>query len=53
MFCYNEEKRDPVILFLHLMATLSRLLGPHGIRSKVTKLIPVKQQLPIPHRSRQ
>jgi hypothetical protein len=53
MFCYDEEKRDPVILFLHLMATLSRFLGPHGIRSKVTELIPVKQQLPIPYRSRQ
>ena len=43
--------RDLVILFVHVIATLARLLGPGGIRSVVAGLI--KQQLLILNRSRQ
>ena len=45
--------RDLVILFVHLMATLARLLGPGGIRSVVAESVLVKQQLLIHNRSRQ
>jgi len=36
--------RDLVILFVHVMATLARLLGPGGIRSVVAESVLVKQQ---------
>ena len=45
--------RDLVILFVHVMATLARLLGPGGIRSVVAESVLVKQQLLILNRSRQ
>ena len=45
--------RDLVILFVHLIATLARLLGPGGIRSVVAESVLVKQQLLILNRSRQ
>ena len=45
--------RDLVILFVHVMATLARLLGPGGIRSVVAESVLAKQQLLILNRSRQ
>ena len=45
--------RDLVILFVHVIATLARLLGPGGLRSVVAESVFVKQQLLILNRSRQ
>ena len=45
--------RDLVILFVHVIATLARLLGPGGIRSVVAESVLIKQQLVILNRSRQ
>src|SRR4026208_2537548 len=45
--------RDLVILFVHIIATLVRLLGPGGIRSVVAESVLIKQQLLILNRSRQ
>jgi len=45
--------RDLVILFIHLIATFARLLGPGGMRSVVAESVLVKQQLLILNRSRQ
>jgi hypothetical protein len=45
--------RDLVIIFVHVLATLARLLGPGGLRSVVAESILVKQQLLILNRSRQ
>ena len=45
--------RNLVILFVHVMATLARLLGPGGIRSVVAESVLAKQQLLILNRSRQ
>ena len=45
--------RDLVILFVHVIATLARLLGPGGIRSVVAESVLIKQQLLILNRSRQ
>jgi putative transposase len=45
--------RDLVILFVHVIVTLARLLGPGGIRSVVAESILVKHQLLILNRSRQ
>jgi len=44
--------RDLVILFIHVISTLARLLGPGGIRSVVAESVLVKQQLLILNRSR-
>ena len=52
MFCYDTEMRDLIILFVHVIATLARLLGPGALRSVVAESVLVKQQLLI-HRSRQ
>jgi hypothetical protein len=51
--CYNEEMRDFVILFVHVIATIVRLLRPGGVRSVVAESILVKHQLLILNRSRQ
>jgi putative transposase len=51
--CYNAEMRDLICLFIHVIATLTRLLGPGGIRSVVAESVLVKQQLLILNRSRQ
>jgi hypothetical protein len=51
--CYNDETRDLVILLVHVFVTLSRLLGPGGIRSVVAESVLVKQQLLILNRSRE
>ena len=45
--------RDLVILFVHVIATLARLLGPGGVRSVVAESVLIKQQLLILNRSRQ
>ena len=45
--------RDLVILFVHIIATLARLLGPGGIRSVVAESVLIKQQLLVINRSRQ
>ena len=45
--------RDLVILFVHVIATLARLLGPGDIRSVVAEPVLVKQQVLILNRSRQ
>src|SRR4249920_3392859 len=42
---------DLVILFVHIVATLARLLGPGGIRSVVAESVLIKQQLLILNRS--
>ena len=44
--------RDLAILFLHLLATVTRLAGPGGARSVVAESVLVKQQLLILNRSR-
>ena len=43
---------DLVVLFLHLVATLIRLVGPGGARAVVAESVLVKQQLLILNRSR-
>src|ERR1035437_9316440 len=45
--------RDLVILFVHVIATVARLLGPGGIRSVVAESVLTKHQLLILNRSRQ
>src|SRR6476619_997141 len=45
--------RNLVVLFVHVMATVARLLGPGGIRSVVAESVLIKQQLLILNRSRQ
>ena len=44
--------RDLVILFVHIIATFARLLGPGGIRAVVAESVLIKQQLLILNRSR-
>src|SRR3989454_1805740 len=44
--------RDLVILFIHLIVTLARLVGPGGARSVVAESVLVKHQLLILNRSR-
>ena len=45
--------RNLVTLFIHLIATLARLLGPGGVRSLVAESLLLKHQLLIVNRSRQ
>jgi hypothetical protein len=51
--CYDEEMRDLVTFFIHLITTVARLASPGGIRSVVAESILVKHQLLILNRSRQ
>jgi hypothetical protein len=44
---------NPVVLFVRVMATVARLLGPGSIRSVVAESVLVKQQLLILNRPRQ
>ena len=44
--------RDFVILFIHVIAIVTRLLGPGGMRSVVAESVLVKQQLLILNRCR-
>ena len=43
--------RHFVVLFIHLIATLARLLGPGGVRSLVAESLLLKDQLLIVNRS--
>ena len=45
--------RDMVILFIHLIATVARVLGPGGARSVVAESLLVKQQLLVLNRPRE
>jgi putative transposase len=45
--------RKLAVLFIHLIATLARLLGPGGVRSIVAESLLLKQQLLIVNRCRQ
>src|SRR6266550_6328424 len=45
--------RNLFVLFIHLIATLARLLGPGGVRSLVAESLLLKHQLLIVNRSRQ
>jgi hypothetical protein len=51
--CYDSAMRNLVVLFIHLIATLARLLGPGGVRSKVAESLLLRHQLLIVNRSRQ
>ena len=44
--------RDLAVLFLHLLVTVARLIGPGGARSVVAESVLVKHQLLILNRSR-
>ena len=44
--------RDLAIIFIHLLVTIARLLGPGGARSVVAESLLVKHQLLIVNRSR-
>ena len=44
--------RDLLVLFLHLLTTLARLLGPGGAKAVVAEVLLVKHQLLILNRSR-
>src|SRR3984893_19256139 len=51
--CYDSAMGSLVVLFIHLIATLARLLGPGGVRSLVAESLLLKHQLLIANRSRQ
>src|SRR3984893_17328159 len=51
--CYYPAMRNLVVLFIHLIATLARLVGPGGVRSIVAESLLLKHQLLIVNRSRQ
>ena len=44
--------RDLAVLFLHLLATVARLVGPGGASSVIAESVLVKHQLLILNRSR-
>src|ERR1700730_13573044 len=44
--------RDLAVLFLHLLATVARLVGPGGARAEAAESVLIKQQLLILNRSR-
>ncbi len=48
-----DPMRDLVILFLHLITTLTKLSGPDGVRSIVAESLLIKHQLLIVNRSRE
>jgi len=50
--CYYSSMRNLAGLFIHLLATLARLLGPGGVRSIVAETLLLKHQLLILNRSR-
>lgn len=45
--------RDPVILFIHLITTIAKLMGPGGARATVAESLLVKHQLVILNRGRE
>lgn len=53
MFGYHAAvMRDLAILFIHLLVTIARLVGPGGARSVVAESLLVKHQLVVLNRSR-
>ena len=51
--CYHSSMRHLVVLFIHLIAILTQLLQPGGVRSLVAESLLLKHQLLIVNRSRQ
>src|ERR1700720_4402094 len=51
--CYDSAMRNFFALFIHVIATLARLLGPGGVRSLIAESLLLKHQLLIVNRSRQ
>ena len=45
--------RDLAVLFIHLLATIAKLMGPGGTRALVAESLLVKHQLVIINRSRE
>ncbi len=45
--------RDLAILFVHLLATIAKLMGPGGVRAVVAESLLVKHQLVILNRGRE
>jgi hypothetical protein len=51
--CYHSSMRHVVVLFIHLIAVLTQLFQPGGVRSLVAEFLLLKHQLLIVNRSRQ
>src|SRR5208282_6717047 len=51
--CYHSSMRHLVVLFIHLIAVLTQLFQPGGVRSLVAESLLLKHQLLIVNRSRQ
>ena len=51
--CYHSSIRHLVVLFIHLIAVLTQLFQPGGVRSLVAESLLLKHQLLIVNRSRQ
>ena len=51
--CYHSSMRHLVVLFIHLIAILTQLLQPGGVRSILAESLLLKHQLLIVNRSRQ
>ena len=51
--CYHSSMRHFVVLFVHLIAILTQLLQPGGVRSLIAESLLLKHQLLIVNRSRQ
>ena len=44
--------KDLIVLFIHLLTTLARLMGPGGAKAVVADSLLMKQQLLVINRSR-
>jgi hypothetical protein len=51
--CYHSSMRHLFVLFIHLIALLTQLFQPSGVRSLVAESLLLKHQLLIVNRSRQ
>ncbi len=51
--CYHSSMRPFLVLFIHLIAILTQLFQPGGVRSLVAESLLLKHQLLIVNRSRQ
>jgi putative transposase len=51
--CYDSSMRHLVVLLIHLIAVLTQLFQPGGVRSLVAESLLLKHQLLILNRSRQ
>ena len=45
--------RDLAVLFIHLIATIGKLIGPRGARSVIAESLFLKQQLIVLNRGRE